>query len=42
MNINYLLNNTFSQDMAIDIGTETTLIYVQGKGIVLKEPSVIA
>ena len=42
MNINYLLNNTFSQDIAIDIGTDTTLIYIQGKGIALKEPSVIA
>lgn len=42
MNINYLLNNTFSQDIAIDIGTDTTLIYIQGKGIVLKEPSCIA
>ena len=42
MNINYFLNNTFSQDIAIDIGTATTLIYIQGKGIVLNEPSVIA
>lgn len=42
MNINYLLNNTFSQDIAIDIGTDTTLIYMRGKGIVLKEPTYIA
>ena len=42
MNLNYLLNNTLSADLAIDIGTETTLIYARGKGIVLKEPSYIA
>ena len=42
MNINYLFNNTFSQDIAIDLGTDTTLIFIQGKGIVLKEPSYIA
>ncbi len=32
----------FSSDLAIDLGTATTLIYVQGKGIVLNEPSVVA
>ncbi len=32
----------FSSDMAIDLGTAHTLIYVQGKGIVLNEPSVVA
>ena len=32
----------FSNDLAIDLGTATTLVYVQGKGIVLNEPSVIA
>lgn len=42
MNINYLLNNTFSNDIAIDIGTDNTLIYVNGKGLVLKEPSYVA
>ena len=30
------------QDMAIDLGTANTLIYVKGKGIVLDEPSVVA
>ncbi len=29
-------------DMAIDLGTANTLIYVKGKGIVLREPSVVA
>ncbi len=32
----------FSSDMAIDLGTASTLVYVQGKGIVLNEPSVVA
>ena len=31
-----------SQDIAIDLGTANTLIYVKGKGIVLNEPSVVA
>jgi rod shape-determining protein MreB len=31
----------FSQDMAIDLGTSSTLIYIKGKGIVLNEPSVV-
>lgn len=42
MNINFLLNNTLSTDIGIDIGTETTLIYIAGQGLVLKEPSYIA
>ncbi len=32
----------FSDDLAIDLGTANTLIYVRGKGIVLNEPSVVA
>ncbi len=32
----------FSSDLAIDLGTANTLIYVKGKGIVLTEPSVVA
>jgi rod shape-determining protein MreB and related proteins len=32
----------FSSDLAIDLGTANTLIYVKGKGIVLSEPSVVA
>lgn len=36
------LLNVFSSDMAIDLGTANTLVYVHGKGIVLNEPSVVA
>ncbi len=36
------LRGYFSHDLCIDLGTANTLIYVQGKGIVLNEPSVIA
>ena len=32
----------FSNDMAIDLGTANTLVYVKGKGIVCNEPSVVA
>jgi len=32
----------FSQDLAIDLGTANTLVYMKGKGIVLNEPSVVA
>ena len=32
----------FSTDLAIDLGTANTLIYVRDKGIVLDEPSVVA
>ena len=32
----------FSQDIAIDLGTATTLVYVRGRGIVIFEPSVVA
>ena len=32
----------FSADMAIDLGTANTLVYVRGRGIVLNEPSVVA
>ena len=32
----------FSNDLAIDLGTANTLIYVEGQGIVLREPSVVA
>jgi rod shape-determining protein MreB and related proteins len=36
------LFGAFSNDIAIDLGTANTLIYVLGKGIVLNEPSVVA
>jgi rod shape-determining protein MreB len=32
----------FSRDLGIDLGTANTLVYVQGKGIVIAEPSVVA
>ncbi|MBF0187214.1 MAG: rod shape-determining protein [Magnetococcales bacterium] len=32
----------FSTDMAIDLGTANTLVYVRGRGVVLSEPSVVA
>ena len=38
---NFLLG-LFSNDMGIDLGTSTTLVYVKGQGIVLWEPSVVA
>src|ERR1700739_4367559 len=32
----------FGRDMAVDLGTANTLVYVRGRGIVLNEPSVVA
>jgi len=32
----------FSNDLAIDLGTANTLVYMKGKGIILSEPSVVA
>jgi rod shape-determining protein MreB len=32
----------FAKDMGIDLGTANTLVYVQGRGIVLQEPTVVA
>jgi rod shape-determining protein MreB and related proteins len=32
----------FSNDLAIDLGTANTLVFVQGEGIVLNEPSIVA
>ena len=34
--------SAFSKDMAIDLGTANTLVYVKGEGVVLNEPSVVA
>ena len=36
------LTGLWSTDMAIDLGTANTLVYVKGQGIVLNEPSVVA
>lgn len=34
--------NIFSRDLGIDLGTANTLVYIRGKGIVIREPSVVA
>jgi rod shape-determining protein MreB len=39
--INHLLG-MFSHDVGIDLGTANTLVYVSGKGIVIREPSAVA
>lgn len=41
MFFNYILS-LFSNDIAIDLGTANTLVYVKGKGIVLREPSIVS
>ncbi len=38
----YALFGWLSNDLAIDLGTANTVVYVKGKGIVLREPSVVA
>src|SRR5437016_2198475 len=42
MNIFRSLVGRFSRDMGIDLGTANTLVYVRGRGILLREPSVVA
>ena len=32
----------FSHDLGVDLGTSNVLIYVDGKGVVIREPSVVA
>lgn len=39
--LNFLFNR-FSHDIGIDLGTSNTLIYVKGRGITIREPSVVA
>jgi rod shape-determining protein MreB and related proteins len=39
---NFNLMSLATRDMAIDLGTANTLVYVRGQGIVLNEPSVVA
>ena len=41
MNIRSLFS-LFSSDLAIDLGTANTLVYADGKGIVINEPSIVA
>ena len=38
-NINF---NFFTSDLGVDLGTSNVLIYVEGKGVVIREPSVVA
>ena len=37
-----VLSSIMGRDMAVDLGTANTLVYVRGRGIVLNEPSVVA
>ena len=37
-----MMRGWFAKDMAIDLGTANTIIYVERQGIVLNEPSVVA
>jgi rod shape-determining protein MreB len=37
-----MLSSIMGRDMAVDLGTANTLVYVRGRGIVLNEPSVVA
>lgn len=41
INVNRLLG-LFSHDVGIDLGTANTLVWIKGKGIVIREPSVVA
>ena len=34
--------NMFTKDIGIDLGTANTLVYLRGKGIIIREPSVVA
>src|SRR5680860_596946 len=38
----YMANSFIGRDMAVDLGTANTLVYVRGKGVLLDEPSVVA
>src|SRR6478609_340933 len=39
---NRMANSLIGRDMAVDLGTANTLVYVRGKGILVDEPSVVA
>ncbi len=41
MSMNFMYN-MFSSDLAVDLGTANTLVYVKGRGVVSSEPSVVA
>ena len=36
------LHNMFTKDIGIDLGTANTLVYMKGRGIIMREPSVVA
>ncbi|RZI38536.1 rod shape-determining protein, partial [Herbaspirillum sp. HC18] len=36
------VSRTFSDDIAVDLGTANTLLHVVGRGIIIDEPSVVA
>ena len=36
------MSRVFSKDIGIDLGTANTLVYLRGKGIIVREPSVVA
>ena len=36
------ITGIWSQDMAIDLGTANTLVYIKGKGVMINEPSIVA
>ena len=38
----FSLGKMFSKDIGIDLGTANTLVYMKGKGIIMREPSVVA
>ena len=42
MGLRTYFNGFGGRDMAVDLGTANTLVYVRGRGIVLSEPSVVA
>jgi actin-like ATPase involved in cell morphogenesis len=42
MSFMHALTGFGGRDMAVDLGTANTLVYVRGRGIVLSEPSVVA
>src|SRR3546814_13039552 len=37
-----MANSLIGRDMAVDLGTANTLVYVRGRGVLLDEPSVVA
>ena len=38
----YMCSLPFRKDIGIDLGTANTLVYMRGKGIIIREPSVVA